>query len=149
MPKTWRRNLPISVPRPQKAPSKSRVSIQELEALGNSLNVQSRAFDTKHFRRVLFFGAAIFFSSPTHKRRGRADSVVTPRAKRRNNTANPGGMGILEKIKDIELEMSRTQKNKATEGEASRITLEADWPEAERPRALVAQARLLLLARGI
>ena len=25
-------------------------------------------------------------------------------------------MGILEKIKDIELEMSRTQKNKATEG---------------------------------
>ena len=28
----------------------------------------------------------------------------------------PGNMGILEKIKDIELEMSRTQKNKATEG---------------------------------
>ena len=28
----------------------------------------------------------------------------------------PRAMGILEKIKDIELEMSRTQKNKATEG---------------------------------
>jgi ribosome-interacting GTPase 1 len=25
-------------------------------------------------------------------------------------------MGVLEKIKDIELEMARTQKNKATEG---------------------------------
>ena len=46
----------------------------------------------------------------SYRRRGRVRGCCEPRDRA------SGAMGILEKIKDIELEMSRTQKNKATEG---------------------------------
>ena len=45
-------------------------------------------------------------------------------------------MGILEKIKDIELEMSRTQKNKATEGHLGILEVEARQAPYAAPRAV-------------
>ena len=44
-------------------------------------------------------------------------------------------MGILEKIKDIELEMSRTQKNKATEGHLKHPQVQARQAPHRAPRS--------------
>ena len=58
------------------------------------------------------------------------DARVLPRARRRNNSNNNSKMGILERIADIEKEMSRTQKNKATESHLG--TLKAKLAKLKR-----------------
>jgi|TARA_B100001113_G_scaffold331106_1_gene307210 hypothetical protein len=78
-----------------------------------------------------YYGTPLHIISTRHKifYSKYIDPRVLPRARRRNNNNN-SKMGILERIADIEKEMSRTQKNKATESHLG--TLKAKLAKLKR-----------------